>query len=73
MKVRMLISKLQKLEKDTHIMLRGYEGGYSDIKCVRAIKIDRNVNMEGYNGPHDDGDQEKVFLIEREANPNDKE
>ena len=55
MKVSTLIKKLQKLDQNAPVLVRGYEGGYNDIKGVTKRRLIKNFN-EGtwYYGKHED-------------------
>lgn len=61
MKVKQLISKLEKLDPDLIVLVNGYEGGYSDIDAehysyepsafVPTVFV-KNFNEESYYGSH---------------------
>ena len=60
MTAKELIKKLSKLDPDTRIFARGYEGGYEDAsgQCfVRRYAL--NVNSAWYYGPHDGLDDDE--------------
>ncbi len=70
MKVKELIEKLKTFPEDNLVVVNGYEGGFSDVDLVKALKVKLNVNPESYNGPHDDAKDAdtNVVLIQRREN-----
>ncbi len=58
--VRELIEKLKEFDGDIRLILRGYEGGYSDVDLsqISAIKIALNKNTSWYYGNHDEPEED---------------
>jgi len=52
MTAKQLIDFLSKLEPDTRIFTRGYEGRFEDIKPFKVEKFVLDVNSEWYYGSH---------------------
>ena len=64
MTVKDLISKLEKINPNRRVVVRGYEEGYCDIHDISIVPLKLDVNEEWYYGPHskeEDG-EECVFL-----------
>jgi len=54
MTVQELIQHLEKLDPNTRVIIRGYEGGYNDITNIADIPIKLNVNTAWYYGVHEE-------------------
>lgn len=54
MKAKDLILKLQQLDPDTKVVVRGYEDGYNDIFSLKPVKIKIAENGEWYYGEYED-------------------
>lgn len=55
MKVKELIEKLQTVDPDLYVFVKGYEGGYDYISFDPEVKdIELDVHEEWYYGRHDD-------------------
>ena len=67
MNVQELIQHLEKLDPNTRVIIRGYEGGFSDITNIADIPIKLNVNTAWYYGPHeevyDEDADERAYLL----------
>lgn len=60
MTVAELIEALQQIEdKNTPVVVLGYEGGLRDVSDVASVQMHLNVNTEWFYGPH-----EKVYSQE---------
>lgn len=54
MTVAEMIEALQQIEnKNTPVVISGYEGGFKDITDISPLDIVLNVNTAWYYGPHD--------------------
>jgi len=53
MTIKELIEKLKEYPENMRVILDGYEGGYEDIKIIRTLPIQFNVNSADWDGPHD--------------------
>jgi len=53
MTVQDLIDKLEKLDRNTLILIDGYEGGLTEIKSIDDGEIVLNYNKEPWYGPHE--------------------
>lgn len=54
MKVHELISFLYTLDPGLEVVVKGYEGGYNEVKGVSGtIEYVKNVNDAWYYGPHE--------------------
>ena len=53
MTVKKLKEILNNHHEDLHVFIRGYEGGYADVKNINNAKIKKNVNKEWWYGPHE--------------------
>lgn len=65
MTIRELIKELEMFDKDTLVMVRGYEGGVEDITEIADEKVDLNVNAEDWYGSHEvnrDGKTKAIVL-----------
>lgn len=51
-----LIQLLSSYPPDLRVIIRGYEGGYTDIHAIIPKQIALDKNDEWYYGPHDDID-----------------
>ena len=54
MTAKELIVKLQQLEPDTKIVVRGYEDGYNDVIKLKEVKIKIAKNAAWYYGEYED-------------------
>jgi hypothetical protein len=54
MTAKELILKLQQLEPDTKIVVRGYEDGYNDIIKLKEVKIKIAKYAAWYYGEYED-------------------
>ena len=54
MKIKKLITELQKYDPELRVVLQGYEGGVGYPKGFKLIKIEKNVNTEWYYGEHEE-------------------
>lgn len=71
MNVSELIEKLNDFPPDTRVVVRGYEGGFSDMDEIEETEIYLNCNTSWFYGPHEevdyahkkDKDKEKVPAI----------
>ncbi len=71
MNVSELIEKLKDFPADTRVVVRGYEGGFSDMDEIEETEIYLNCYTGWYYGPHEeveyahevDKDKEKVPAI----------
>ncbi|HXR83388.1 MAG TPA: hypothetical protein VN722_03700 [Hanamia sp.] len=50
MTARELILKLQQLDPEARVVVRGYEDGYNDIETLKPVKIKVNKNGAWYYG-----------------------
>jgi len=53
MNVRELIEKLQEMDQTARVVVRGYEGGVSDIEGAATVMIAVDVHTEWYYGKHE--------------------
>lgn len=54
MTVRELIKVLENYDPDMGVVVRGYEGGYSDIEDpFDVVKVVLNYHTDWYYGPHE--------------------
>lgn len=60
--IALLIAELSIYPQDMRVMVRGYEGGYSDCPAPITKRVDLNVNAEWYYGPHEDSGYEGYGL-----------
>lgn len=61
MTAKKLIQKLQKLQPDTKIVIRGYEDGYNDIQKLIERKLTEHPNQKAdYYGEYADTEKEDV-------------
>ncbi|OQW53825.1 MAG: hypothetical protein A4S09_06300 [Proteobacteria bacterium SG_bin7] len=61
-----LIEALKKIDPSTHVLVQGYEGGFSEIADIKKLKIKLDVNTESWYGRHeeaDDGGVEAIVLV----------
>lgn len=67
MKVHELIEKLQTVDSDLYVFVKGYEGGYDYIAFDPEQKdIALDVHEEWYYGRHDDareGDESRTSIV----------
>ena len=68
MNVKELIKYLEKFPQDMSVMVRGYEGGFSDLDDGEVKLIQRDVHTESYYGTHgypseSGGDKEKALIL----------
>jgi hypothetical protein len=54
MTAKQLINHLKELPPETHICVKGYEGGLDYIELLREVKILHNRNTEWYYGNHEE-------------------
>lgn len=54
MTAKELINHLKQLPPETHICIKGYEGGINYIDLLRETKIIHNTNSEWYYGNHEE-------------------
>jgi len=54
MTVRELIKLLEQENPEHRVVQSGYEGGLSDFRLPRRIRILLDVNPESYYGPHEE-------------------
>jgi len=54
MTAKEIIDHLKDLPPETHICVRGYEGGLEDVKLLRQTKILQDRNNEWYYGSHEE-------------------
>jgi hypothetical protein len=54
MTAKELINHLKNLPPETHICLKGYEGGIDYVDLLREVKILHNRNSEWYYGNHEE-------------------
>jgi hypothetical protein len=52
MTIQELVEALSNFPPDTPVVVRGYEGGFNDIRDVVALDIQLNVNTIWYYGAH---------------------
>ena len=68
MTAKELINNLKDLPPETHICVRGYEGGLDYACKFRKAKIVKNTNKEWYYGSHEEVDgkhfDEIVWVIQ---------
>lgn len=65
MKVKQLIARLQKLDPEIPVFVRGYEGGVNDVSHLRAVRVLRNANSDiPYYGKHEVNPQGRTKGIE---------
>ena len=65
MTIAQLIEELQKHDPTRIVVHCGYEGGREEIRVVKPIKLNLNVNDEWYYGPHEessDGDIDALLI-----------
>lgn len=62
--VRELIEKLKEFDGDERLVLRGYEGGFSDLNLseIKSIKIALNKNSSWYYGKHDEPEENDISV-----------
>jgi hypothetical protein len=63
MKVLKLIEQLMLLNPNTTVVIPGYEGGVTEVKKLREIRIKKNVNEEYYYGEHEEDKTGKAKVI----------
>ena len=63
MKVRKLIAELMLLDLNTTVVIPGYEGGVTEVKKLREIRVKKNVNEESSNGEHEEDKTGKAKAI----------
>lgn len=68
MNVSELIQKLQTLDPNQRVVLRGYEDGYNDVRGIVEINLILNVNHQWYYGVHAEAEKneeynEKAYFI----------
>ena len=51
--VAQLIAELQKLNPDTRVVVRGYEGGVNDVESFLLCWLEVDANLSGYFGQHE--------------------
>lgn len=56
MTVKELIEALSKFDPEMPVVVRSYEAGYDDVKEVRGLSIQVNVNTIWYYGAHGTND-----------------
>lgn len=65
MKVSQLIQRLQNMNPDSRVVVRGYEEGVNDVLRLARVKVKLNSNTEHYYGQHrlvSDGGVEVIEL-----------
>lgn len=71
MNVKELIERLSELDPELRVVVRGYEGGYTDVNVDADEKFDLALNVnseEWYYGEHEDidyyhGSKEDVEVV----------
>lgn len=54
MTVAELIEKLNELDPALEVYVKGYEGGYDDVKQIKPITVCKNYHNDWYYGKHED-------------------
>lgn len=65
MKVKELITELQKHDPEKIVVQSGYDGGYGEVSRVTEIRLKLNVFTAWYWGPHEedeDGECEAINI-----------
>ncbi len=57
MTARELILKLQQLDPETKVVVRGYEDGYNDIFSLKRVRIKTMAKGAWYYGEYTDSDE----------------
>lgn len=66
MKVSQLIEELQKIDPETEVFVKGYEGGYDTIgKISDVMDMALDVNKEWYYGAHQKAKKVEVEKVDR--------
>ena len=53
MKIKLLLEKLNGLDPELEIYLKGYEGGVVELRTVAEVEVARNYNVDWWYGPHE--------------------
>ena len=53
MKIKQLLEKLNGLDPELEIYLKGYEGGAIELKTVAEVEVSKNYNVDWWYGPHE--------------------
>ncbi|MGN6531904.1 MAG: hypothetical protein ACTHK0_09150 [Ginsengibacter sp.] len=61
MTARELILKLQQLDPETKVVVRGYEDGYNDVFSLKPVRIKTMANGAWYYGEYADSDHVDAF------------
>lgn len=65
MTVKTLITRLSRLDPSSRVVVEGYEGGFSDVSKINAIRLNLNVTSPSYYGPytkHESGEFHAVSI-----------
>lgn len=52
-KIKQLQEKLNSLDPELEIYLKGYEGGVAELKMVAEVEVAKNYNVDWWYGPHE--------------------
>ena len=64
MKIKQLLEKLNGLDPELEIYLKGYEGGVTELKTVAEVGVAKNYNVDWWYGPHEVIRYNGNFLVE---------
>ena len=53
MKIKQLLEKLNGLDPELEIYLKGYEGGVVELRTVAEVEVAKNYNVDWWYGPHE--------------------
>ena len=53
MKIKLLLEKLNGLDPELEIYLKGYEGGVVELRTVAEVEVAKNYNVDWWYGPHE--------------------
>ena len=68
MKVKGLIKALKKVNPELNVVIKGYEGGVDDMRSMKGITIERDVNTAWYYGDHEQVEDSEVEDNKLEVN-----
>ena len=53
MKIKQLLEKLNGLDPELEIYLKGYGGGVVELRTVAEVEVAKNYNVDWWYGPHE--------------------
>jgi len=53
LKIKQLLEKLNGLDPELEIYLKGYEGGVVELRTVAEVEVAKNYNVDWWYGPHE--------------------